>query len=692
MRSLKKLPVFLLVLIVFLAFTSGILIAGIFRLKSDLPLPQLIQNFSPPATVKIYDCKNRLIGEFFEQRRIPVELDRVPKYLKDAIIAVEDKRFYSHWGLDLIRLGGAIFYNLTSLRTPRGTSTITQQLARNMFLNQERSLARKIKEALLAIQLERTYSKDEILELYLNQVYFGQGVYGVEAAANVYFDKHVWELTLPECATLAALPKAPEYYSPYTNPQALVKRRNFFLTMLYRHKKISRKEMEEAQASPLNVIPKRSLKNEAPYFIEEVRKYLEQRYGYDFINRSGAKIYTTLDLDMQRAANKAVEDFLASIEKSYRLKNSKVRYDSLIAKDSTPPPPNYLQGALVAIEPKTGFIKAMVGGRDFKQSPFNRATQAKRQAGSAFKVFVYTAAIENGFLPSDLELDEPLTLPVPGQPPYIPVNFDYKFLGPVTLRRALALSRNIVAVRLISRLGPELVARYANQLGINEKLRPFYSLALGSSEVTLLEMTYAFAVLANEGNKVTPLMITKIIDANNQVIEENVPETQPVLAAQTAYIMTEMMRSVIDEGTGYAIRLYGFDRPAAGKTGTTDDYTDAWFIGFTPNLACGVWVGYDQKKTIFKGATGGGVAAPIWAEFMKQATADLPNEDFAVPESIAWVKICEVTGLRASPFCPKVRLEVFKVGTEPKEECTVHRFRTHRTDFELPDIRGYPGF
>lgn len=692
MTSLRHSQLFLLVLVVVIGLMTGVIIAGILTLQKDLPSPQAIQNFQPASTVKIYDCKKRLVGEFYEQRRIPVGLDQIPKYLKDAIIAVEDKRFYSHWGLDLIRLFGALFYNITSLRTPRGTSTITQQLARNMFLNQERSIARKIKEAILAFQLERTYSKDEILELYLNQVYFGQGVYGVEAAANTYFDKHIWELTLPECATIAALPKAPEYYSPYHNPEALWRRRNFFLTMLYRNKKISKNELTEAVATPLNVVPKRTLKNEAPYFIEEVRKYLEDRYGYDFIHRSGAKIYTTLDIDVQRAANKALETFLTQLEKDYKLKNSKARFDSIITQDSTFSPPDYLQGALVAIDPKTGFIKAMVGGRDFKQSPFNRVTQAKRQAGSAFKVFVWTTAIDNGFTASDLELDEPLTLPVPGGEPYSPANFDFKFLGPLTLRRALALSRNIVAVRLISRLGPEVVARYANLMGISAKLKPYYSLALGASEVTLLEMTQAFAVLANEGSKTTPIMITKIVDANGQTVEENTPERQPVLSAQTSFIVTEMLRSVVDEGTGYAIRGLGFDRPAAGKTGTTDDYTDVWFIGFTLNLACGVWVGYDQKKTIFRGAVGGNVAAPIWAEFMKQATANLPNEDFSPPDSITYARICELTGLLASPRCPKVRLEVFKLGTEPKEECTVHRFRTRRDDFELPDIHRYPGF
>jgi penicillin-binding protein 1A len=688
----KKSNIFLLALVITVSLFTGILIAGLLSLQRDLPSPQAIQNFQPASTVKVYDCKNRVICEFYEQRRIPVDLGRIPKYLKDALIAVEDKRFYSHWGLDFIRLFGAVFYSVKSLRSPRGTSTITQQLARNMFLNQEHSIARKIKEALLALQLERTYSKDEILELYFNQVYFGQGVYGVEAAANTYFNKHAWELTLPECALIAALPKAPEYYSPYTNIEALARRRNFFLAMLYQNKKISRKEMEEAIATPINVAPKKPLKNEAPYFVEEVRKYLEQRYGYDFINRSGAQIYTTLDLDMQRAANKALENFIAQLEKDYKIKHNKLYYDSLTVNDSTPPPPGYLQGALVATDPETGFIKAMIGGRDFKQSPFNRATQAKRQAGSAFKVFVWTTAIDNGFLASDLEIDEPLTLSVPGSEPYTPANFDFKFFGPITLRRALALSRNIVAVRLISRLGPEVVAHYANLMGIDEILKPFYSLALGASEVTLLELTRAFAVLADEGTKTTPIMITKIIDANKQVVEENTPEPQPVLSPQTAYIVTDMLKSVIDEGTGYAIRLLGFDRPAAGKTGTTDDYTDAWFVGFTPNLACGIWVGYDQKKTIFHGAAGGNVAAPIWAEFMKEATMNLPNEDFIAPDSITYAKICELTGLRASPRCPKVRLEVFKLGTEPKEECTVHRFRTRRDDFEFPDIRSYPGF
>jgi 1A family penicillin-binding protein len=688
----KKSGVFLFVLVISVSLFAGMLIAGFFGLQKNLPSPQTIQNFQPASTVKVYDCKDRIIGEFFEQRRVPVDLERIPKYLKDAVIEVEDKRFYSHWGLDFIRLFGAVFYSVKSLRSPRGTSTITQQLARNMFLNQEHSIARKIKEALLALQLERAYSKDEILELYLNQVYFGQGVYGVEAAANTYFNKHVWELSLPECALIAALPKAPEYYSPYSNPDVLLKRRNFFIRMLYQNKKISGKEMEDAIASPIIVAPKKPLKNEAPYFVEEVRKYLEERYGYDFINRSGAQIYTTLDLDLQRAANKSVEDYLAQIEKDYKIKNSKPHYDSLTAHDSTPPPPAYLQGALVALDPKTGFIKAMLGGRDFKQSPYNRATQAKRQAGSAFKTFVWTTAIDNGFLPSDLEIDEPLTLPVPGSEPYTPTNFDYKFFGPITLRRALALSRNIVAIRLISRLGPEVVARYANLMGIDERLRPFYSLALGSSEVTLLEMTRSFSVLADEGTKTTPIMIDKIVDANNQIIEENTPESQTVLSPQTAYIVTDMLKSVIDEGTGYEIRMLGFDRPAAGKTGTTDDYTDAWFVGYTPSLACGVWVGYDQKKTIFKGATGGGVAAPIWAEFMKEATINQPNEDFIEPDSITYVKVCELTGLRASPRCPKTRLEVFRLGTEPKDECTVHRFRTSRSEFELPDIRTYPGF
>ncbi|MCX8015334.1 MAG: penicillin-binding protein 1A, partial [candidate division WOR-3 bacterium] len=599
-----------------IAFIFGFAFSAIFRLGAGLPSPEQIKNYRPPVSTKIYDCKQQLVYEFFQQKRTPVALNEIPQMLKDALIVVEDKRFYSHWGVDVIRVFGALFYNLKSMRKAQGASTITQQLARNMFLTQEKTLVRKLKELLLALELERTYSKDEILEMYLNQVWFGSGAYGVEAAAQVYFNKSVKDLTLPECALLAALPKAPQYYSPYVNPAQALKRRNLFLKMLYKAKKISKADLDKALASPLGVVPKKSLKNPAPYFVEEIRKYLIDKYGEDFVYRSGVKIYTTLDLDMQLVANQVIEKHLAQIERDYRLSFTKSKYDSIARFDSLISP-NYLQGALVAIDPKTGYIKAMVGGRDFSESQFNRTIQAKRQAGSAFKPFVYAVAVDQGFTPADLETDEEIVLNIPGvKESYRPRNFDNKFMGLMTLRRALALSRNIVAVRLISKVSPENVVRYASAMGISSRLQPVYSLALGACEVSLLDLTRAFAVFANDGYKIKPMLILKIVDADGTIIEDNSIETEPVLDAKVAYIITNMLESVVNEGTAYVIRKMGFNYPAAGKTGTTDDYTDCWFIGYTPELVCGIWVGYDAKKTIFRGATGGGVSAPIWADFM----------------------------------------------------------------------------
>jgi penicillin-binding protein 1A len=415
-------------------------------LSPGLPSAEEIKEFRPAASTKIFDCKGKFVCEFYQQRRTPVPLEQIPQHLKDALIVVEDKRFYSHWGIDIIRIFGSAFYNLKSMRKAQGASTITQQLARNMFLTQEKSFVRKFKEMLVAFELERAYSKDEILELYLNQVWFGQGVYGVEAASQVYFNKSVKDLSLSQCALIAALPKAPQYYSPYVNPSAALKRRNMFLSIMYKAKKISKTEMDNALTAPLGVMPKMGLRNEAPYFVEEIRKYLTNKYGDDFIYKSGAIIYSTLDLDMQRSANRAIENNLSKIEIDYKLSFRKSKFDTVATHD-TLAKPNYLQGALVAIEPKTGYVRAMVGGRDFNQSQFNRTFQAKRQAGSAFKAFVYTAAIDQGFTPADLEQDEPITINIPGViEPYTPTNFDYKFMGDMTLRRALALSRNVVAV------------------------------------------------------------------------------------------------------------------------------------------------------------------------------------------------------------------------------------------------------
>lgn len=674
------------------AIIVGIIFAAVIRLSAGLPSIEVIKNYQPAASTKILDCQGRFVVEFFEQRRTPVPLSQIPQNLKDALIIVEDKRFYSHWGVDFIRIFGAAFYNLKSFRfRAQGASTITQQLARTMFLTLDKTLIRKIKEMLLAFELERTYSKDEILELYLNMVYFGHGMHGVEAAAQAYFNKSVQNLDLAQCALIAALPKAPHIYSPYINPQSALKRRNFFLKTLYQHKKITQTAFDKAIAEPLGVRPKMSLKNEAPYFVEEIRKYLVDKYGEEFVYTSGAVIYSTLDLDMQRSANQAVEANLSKIERDYKLPNRKAKYDTLVMTD-TLAKPNYLQGALVAIDPQTGYVRVMLGGRDFGRSQFNRAVQAKRQAGSAFKPFVYAAAIEQGFTPADLEEDTPLTINIPGTADYTPTNFDHKFMGTMTLRRALALSRNIVAVRLISKVSPEAVTRYANAMGISSQLKPYYSLALGSCDVTLQDMTSSFCALANNGYKVKPILFTKIVDADGRVLEENNIQSELALDAKIAYSVTQMLKSVVDAGTGYAVRRLGFSYPAAGKTGTTDDYTDNWFIGYTPDLVCGVWVGYDQKKTVFRGATGGGVAAPIWAEFMNGIKPMLSGRDFSQPDSMIWVRVCDLTGYLATSRCPKTREEIFIVGHEPSQQCMYHLRGMPMYQFEQPDQELIEGF
>jgi len=688
----KKVSNTFLVILAIAAFILGIGFAAIIRLSTDLPSPDEIKNYQPLVSTKILDCKERLICEFFQQRRTPVPLSQIPPMLKDGLILVEDKRFYSHWGVDVIRIFGAAFYNLKSMRKAQGASTITQQLARNMFLTQKKTFARKFKEMLVAFELERAYSKDEILELYLNQVWFGQGVYGVQAASQVYFNKSVQDLSLTQCALIAALPKAPQYYSPYVNPQAALKRRNLFLRILYKNNKITQKELDKALASPLGVVPKSTLHNEAPYFIEEIRKYLADKYGDDFVYKSGSTIYSTLDLDMQRSANSATENHLKQIEKDYNLPNKKASYDTISVFDSLAKPA-YLQCALIAIDPKTGYIRTMIGGRDFRQSQFNRALQAKRQAGSSFKPFVYTTAIGQGFTPATLELDEPLTINIPGvKAPYTPTDFDHQYMGEMTLRRALALSRNIVAVRLISKVTPEAVMRYAYSMGITSQLQPYYSLALGSCDVSLIDMAKSFCVLANNGYRTKPTFIIKIVDADGRVIEENTIESEQVISPQVAYVVTNMMESVINEGTGYAIRQLGFNYPAAGKTGTTDDYTDTWFVGFTPDVVCGVWVGYDQKKMIFHNATGGGVAAPIWGEFMNGITSVVSGSDFQQPDSISWVRVCDLTGYLATSRCPKIRDEVFITGTEPKQECKFHKLGLPNQEFQAPDYKSIEGF
>lgn len=681
------------IIILFLSLVFGFVVGGYISVMRGLPPAESIAMFSPPVTTKIFDEDDNLIGEFFIERRELTDLSQVPKYLKQGFISIEDKLFYKHWGIDIRSLIRAVLVNILHMRAAQGFSTITMQLARNMFLTQEKTIFRKLKEIALAIRIERTYTKDEILEKYLNQVNFGQGRYGVATAARYYFNKDIAELSLSECALLVALPKSPENYSPYKYPNRAKARRNLVLKEMFEDKIITIEEYRKAIDEPLTVIEHKGEKVAGEYFIEEIRRYLELKYGGDFLYRSGANIYTTMNLRIQKTAEDILEKHLRQIEKEYHLENPKSKIDSLGLSDTLNQTP-YLQGAMVFIDHHRGEVKAMVGGRDFSQSKFNRATQAHRQTGSAFKVFVFTAAIDNGFTAADVVLDLPIVLEVPGADSiYRPANYDHRFLGPITLRKALALSRNLAAIRLIRTIGPDLVVKYAHNLGIKSPLLPVVSLALGSCTVTLLELTSAFGTIANLGEELPPVFIRRITDKDGTIIEKGNSMSEKILSPQASYVMISLMRAVVDGGTGYEIRKY-YKGPAAGKTGTTDNYSDAWFVGFTPRYTCGIWLGYDNNTRMFRGATGGIVSAPIWGEIMAK-TDTLLNEEYPVPEGLVWRRICAQTGLLATEFCPKPRDEVFIQGTEPKDSCDLHSFIDkigQPEDFEKLDRSALQGY
>lgn len=673
-------------IIIIVSMLLGLSLGSYISIVSGLPPTESISLFIPPVATKVYDDNNALLSEFFIERRELTSLENVPEYLKDGFICIEDKLFYKHWGVDILALIRSFITNILHMRIVQGGSTITMQLARNMFLSMEQTMVRKLKEIALAIKIERVYTKDEILEKYLNQINFGQGRYGVATAAKYYFNKDLSELTLSECAVLIALPRSPEKYSPYKHPEIAKQRRNFILQKMFENDLMDSIKYEEAISESLIIVEQKGENRIGEYYLEEIRKYLELKYGPEFLYRSGANIYTALNTSIQKAAEEILEKHLVNIEKEYKFKNTKSKYDSLGLSDTVKLSP-YLQDALVVMDYHTGEVKALIGGRDFSMSKFNRATQARRQAGSAFKVFVFTAAIDNGFTPNDIVLDLPIVLEVPGVDSiYRPSNYDRKFLGPITLRKALKHSRNLAAIRLIRNIGPELVVQYAHNLGVQSPLLAVVSLALGACEVSLIEMVSAVGTIANLGERLQPIFIKKITDKDGTIIEISNPIPEKKLAAQISYIMITMMRSVVDGGTAYRIRKY-YKGPAAGKTGTTNNYSDATFIGFTPNYIAGVWLGYDNNDRIFRGATGGHIAAPIWGELMARIDS-LPGSEFPEPTGLVRCKICPETGLLATPFCPNAADEVFIRGTEPIDSCDLHDFEggiDYQDDFEKID-------
>lgn len=670
--------------LIYLAFLIVILGTGLLLKKyfSELPAIEVLEEYKPSLATRFYDINGELIAELFMERRVLAELKDIPVDLQNAVIVTEDKQFFKHWGLNLRGLARAFLVNFRRGRIVQGGSSITQQLVKLLFLTPERTWERKIKELILTLQLEYHYSKQEILQMFLNQVYFGSGAYGVEAAARIFFGKPLKELTLSECALLAGLPNRPGAYSPFTNPRRAKIRRATVLRRMREEGFITKEEEAKANASPLGVWRASLPTATAPYFIEHLRQQLEAKYGSQMLYRGGLQIYTTLDLRLQKIAEKVLEERLSEFDlrKSLPRSSQDVQGSTETVK---------VQGALIALDPKTGQIRAMVGGRDFQESQFNRGTQARRQPGSAFKPFIYLTALENGFTPTTIIEDTPVVyvnngwdwqlvattteltkispelLPDDPEKIWIPHNYHEKYYGPVLLRKALEYSLNVCAVKVLDKIRPQTVIPYARKLGIESPLQANLSLALGTNEVTLMEMASTFATFDNQGIRVQPYAVLRIEDHQGNILEKNLPQEEPVFSPATTYLMTHLLRGVVENGTGRYARW--LNRPAAGKTGTTNDFTDAWFIGYTPQLVAGVWVGYDDRHSLGNRMSGGAVACPIWTKFMKEALAKEPVLDFPVPTGVTFVKIDPETGLLASPRTKDAYLEAFISGGEPKE-------------------------
>ena len=637
----------------------------------DLPSPSHLQAITPATKTQVLDKDGRLIGEFFRENRSLVRLDELPEHLVDAFLAVEDRQFWDHWGVDLSGVARATARNVASGRVRQGASTITQQLARNLFLTHERSVERKVKEAVLALRIEQNYSKSEILEMYLNQIYFGDGAYGVQAAARRFFGKDVGDLTLGEVALIAGLPRNPRDYSPRRHPEAALGRRQVVLGAMEACGYITDAQADSAVAESLNVAAAPLSPDNAPYFMETVRQYLEREFGSDAIYEGGMTVYTTLDLPLQREVERALEDQIATLEKSTKAKNTRIQY--LAAREQgEAPSAEYLQASALVVDPENGAIRAMAGGRSFEESKFNRVTSAKRQPGSSFKPFVFLAALQQGFYPAYTLMDSEITFRERGAPPWTPRNYDRDYRGPVTMRYALDLSRNVPTIRLQEEVGLDAVSRTARATGITSNIPHVRSIALGVSEVTLEEITYAYAVFANNGIRVEPMFITRIEDRAGNVLREFKPQRREALPAGPVAVLNDMLASALNTGTGAAARQMGFGLPAGGKTGTTDDYSDAWYIGYTPNVVTGVWVGYDKRVPIGGGMSGSRAALPLWTQIMKAATANDQPESFERPDEVVTQQVCAETHALARPNCPDKRTELFLRGHVPSQRCFLH--------------------
>ena len=743
--------VLLLVLVLSAAAGAGFLLYT--QILHELTDVSKLKDYRPSLITTVYADNDEVAGKFYIERRILLPFSEIPDILVKAFIAIEDARFYQHGGIDFQGISRAFWANLRAKQITQGGSTITQQLAKTLFLSPERTIQRKIREILLALQIEKRFSKKEILELYLNQIYFGEGAYGVEAASETYFGKHVKDLSLSEAAMLAGLPKAPAHFDPYKEPDSALKRRSMVLVRMYGEHFISKDQMRAADAENIVLKKREKYQDVSAYFIEHVRRYLMERYGSQELYRSGLEVHTTLNLTMQRAAFQSLREGLMEYDKRHGYRgpighgsasgeeskkpleaplsrpqeSRSVRVNDILEgtvadldgkgawvlteagkgflpleglqwagsavrkKDPSDPAkavwikPKSLedilsqgdrilvrvvrsvpgssglffsleqepeaQGAVICMQPSTGEIKAMVGGFDFEKSEFNRAVQSRRQPGSAFKPLIYGAAMEKGFSPATIIIDAPIIFDQPGMPEkWKPSNYSEKFYGPTRLRVALAKSINVVTVKLLQRVGVRNVVDLAKRLGITSPLDKNYSLALGSSGVTLQELTSAYSVFANQGRRAEPYFIRRITDYDGKVIEQREPSNEDAVSSDVAYIMTSMLEEVVRNGTGWKMQELG--RPSAGKTGTTNNFQDALYIGFVPDLIAGVWVGYDDMRSLGNGETGARAAAPIWLSFMRKATLNSERMPFPVPDDVELVKIDSKTGLLPSSEKP----------------------------------------
>jgi penicillin-binding protein 1A len=651
----------------------------LYDITANMPSKAQVRDLGEMAqSTTILDAHDAPVFTIFKEQRIEVPFEKISPTLINAVIAVEDQRFYDHNGVDLIRIAAAVLRNVREGRRAEGGSTITQQLARQSFLTRDKTYRRKIKEILLAAHIERAYAKNEILELYLNKVYFGDGLYGVEAASLGYFGKHASEVNLEEAALLAGLIQSPSSYAPTVNPDRAVARRNVVLQAMLSNGAITRDAYERARATKPRLSNAIEFKETfGLYFKEQVRKDLVDRFGGTRVAQGGLKVYTTLDPDLQRAAEKLVEDGVDAIETRRGYKHDRRGDPDNGAKE-------YLQGALVAMDPQTGAVRAMVGGRDFGDSRFNRATQAKRQSGSAFKPFVYAAALEAGYSPASLitNLNSPTLTP---QGAWVPED-EHSSASSMTMRSALRMSSNRAAVQVLNTVGIPAAVSYAQKLNVGTP-PSVPSLALGASEVTLMSLTAAYGAFANSGIVRTPVLIRRVEDSDGKLLYQDPGKSQRAVTEATAFLMSSMLADVVNHGTAYRARQAGFTLPAAGKTGTTNDYVDAWFVGFTPHLVTGVWVGFDQPQSIVTNGYGGELAVPIWAGFMKVATKGDKPDWFERPDNVIGVNVCRVSGKLPNAGCNTVAssddygnlvlksmvyTDYFVKGTQPTTLCPVH--------------------